>query len=104
MIHRTTEDWKHRPMILLIDQDHMRIIKDDTWTGMNLYTVNDLDLLITWWNMTIFYAADRITREIKDKKIQAWHAALWIRINMLHKKHFLRFDDITQPELLKKTA
>ena len=103
MIHRTTEDWKKKPLVLLIDQDHLPIVKDETWTGMNLYTVEDLQLLITWWNHTILFAADRITKEIKDKKMQAWHSALWIRINMIHPKHLLRFTDITYPEMLKKT-
>jgi hypothetical protein len=102
MIHRTPEDWKTRPLILLIDHDHLPIVRDTTWLGMNVYEVNIMELLIEWWNNTIRYAGHTQTREIKDKKIQLFHSAVWIRINMLHDNPMLRFVDITIPELMKK--
>jgi hypothetical protein len=87
---------------LLIDEELLAIGIDDTWTGMNVYTVHDLQLLIEWFNKTIRYAGDQLTREVKDNKFKQFHAALWIRINYLHPQYILRFADITHPELLKK--
>jgi hypothetical protein len=102
MIHRTAEDWKKFPLILIVDEDHMQVIRDHAWMGINVYAIRDLDLLVEWWNQAIRYAGDQLTREIKDKKLQRFHSALWIRVNMLHPKHFLKFTDITIPELMKK--
>lgn len=89
---------------LLIDVQHMSIVQDTTWLGMDVHAVMDLELLIDWWNKTILFAADQKTREIKDKGWQQFHAAIWIRINQLHAKQLLKFEDITRPELLKKVA
>lgn len=89
---------------LLIDTQHMAIIQDTTWLGMDVHQVTDLNLLIDWWNKTILFAADQKTREINDAGWQRFHSALWIRINALHPKYLLKFDDITKPELLKKVA
>jgi hypothetical protein len=89
---------------LIITHKHQLIIKDESWMGYNVYSMNELHVLIEWWNKTILYAADRITREIKDKSWIDFHAAVWIRVNELHPKKLLKFDDITNPELLRKVA
>lgn len=85
--------------LLLINEAHLPVVKDYTWLGMNVYTVTDLNLLIEWWNSLLKIAETR-----EDKALIQFSSALWIRVNELHPKVTLRFEDITRPELLKKAA
>jgi hypothetical protein len=104
MIHRTNEDREKRPLIYRIDADHLAMGLSSSWMGVNVYAIKDLDLLIEWWNKNIRYSGDPMTKEIKDKRMSDLQSAIWIRINELHPKHLLKFEDITRPELLKKVA
>src|SRR5687767_13978670 len=87
-----------------IDRAHMPVIQDESWLGHDVYAIHDINVLIDWWNKNIRYAADQLTREIKDRKLNEFQSALWIRINQLHPKSLLHFADITKPELLKRVA
>lgn len=87
-----------------IGREYLPIVQDEIWLGMDIYKVTDINLLITWYNKTILFAADQKTRQLKDLQWQRFHAALWIRINQLHPKELLRFEDITNRELLKRVA
>ena len=49
--------------------------------GVKLCEINDLDLLIKWYNLYNGTEADTML------------LGLWIRINQIHPKYLLRFDD-----------
>jgi len=79
-----------------INHWHCSIGIDEVNVGLNVHSVTDLQILIDWWN-----AAVRYERNLKDGKtstpnqLQYLLAAIWIRINMIHPKFLLRFEDIT---------
>ncbi|MFZ1806879.1 MAG: hypothetical protein WAU36_06655 [Cyclobacteriaceae bacterium] len=72
---------------------------DDIWQGLDVYHITDLNLLIEWWNSVKKYVhLKELAAEDKKYRIESWieffYASLWIRINQLHPKLLLRFDDI----------
>lgn len=95
---------ERKQLMFRINTVHLAVGIDESWTGVNVYSITDLALLVEWWNKTIRYGADPITREIADKQLAAFHTALWLRINLIHPKQLLSFADITKPELVRKYA
>ncbi len=93
---------ERKKLMFQIRTAHLAVGIDAGWTGVNVYSITDLALLVEWWNKTIRYGGDAITREIADKELAAFNTALWLRINMIHPKQLLSFADITKPELVRQ--
>jgi len=88
--------------VLLIDDRHTELGIDDVYTGMNVYTITDLKLLVDWWNLVIQKAGARLTNKVQDKGLQEFHSAIWITINVLLPDVRVRFEDITEKHLISK--
>lgn len=87
----------------LVDHWCVQLGFDDTYAGLNIYTMTDLNLLIKWWNLTVRYMNNLVEgKTSKQTEMSYLQAALWIRINELHPKVLLRFEDITHKTLLCK--
>lgn len=75
-----------------INSTHQPVI-DKSWNGVDLMQVSDLDMLVEWWNKLIRYAG--AVNTIREKQLAALQNVLWVRINQVHPKQVLRFEDIT---------
>lgn len=89
---------------LFINQQHTELGIDDVYTGMDVYSITDVQLLVQWWNLVIKKAGALLTNKVQDKGLQAFHSAIWIRINILLPEERLRFEHITERDLLPKLA
>lgn len=87
-----------------LQPEHAAIGIDRSWVGVNVYQVTDLNVLIEWWNKTIRYAGDPVTKEVTDRKFAHFHSALWVQINLIHPKEHLCFADITDPEMVRRVS
>lgn len=85
-------------MDLLIDESHCSIGIDEMWQGINVHTMTDLSLLIQWYNKVekTIAASMLPATHPRGKWLQQFSSALWIRINQLHPKLLLKFDDIKE--------
>ena len=93
---------ERRLLQLIIQPQHLVIGIDQSWLGVNVYTITDLNVLVEWWNKTIRYAGDPVTKEVKDRNLGHFHSALWVRINLIHPKYQLCMADITDPEMVRR--
>lgn len=89
---------------LFINQHHLELGIDDVYIGMDVYSITDIQLLVQWWNLIIKKAGARLTNKVQDKGLQLLHSAIWIRINILLPEERLRFEHITERDLLPKLA
>jgi hypothetical protein len=77
---------------------HTTLGIDAIYIGLNLYKMNDLDLLIEWYNQVGKYMDSLVDgQSSKEKELSQLNAVLWICINRLHPKPLLRFRDIRKP-------
>ncbi len=79
---------------MLITRAHTALGIDPIWTGLEVEKIIDLEILITWWNLVMSKAGDKVSGKIYDKGLQEFHCSLWIRINQLHPKYLLRYEDL----------
>lgn len=92
----------YRNPVLLIDDRHTALGIDDVYTGLNVYSITDVEVLVKWWNLVIKKAGARLTNKVQDKGLQEFHSAIWITLNTLLPDVMLRFEHITERELLTR--
>lgn len=80
---------------LIIRASHLAQVPsiDPAFVGVDLFKIIDLEMLIQWWNQ-VERTSERFATSKPDRELQDLSCALWVRINQVHWKPLLRFNDI----------
>ena len=95
---KTKFDHREAKQFLLTEQA-LRIMGEDlVYLDINVYRIMDVELLKKWWRRLnpeeLIQRGIYDTRRFGQSSIEQLATALWVRLNEIHPKYCLRFQDL----------